>query len=406
MEPLRHEVCLHHPNATREVGVPGWGGGASLPKSGGFPPKIGGRVTGGEGSGAIMRGEIAESVSVATRLIADRSRFEAIGAELARRNPSVVVVAGRGTSDHAAIYARYLLEHALGVPVALAAASLLTQYGIESASPQSALLAFSQSGAGPDMIALVESAKRRGAYSIALTNDASSGLAAAADVTAYLDAGPERAVAATKTFLAELISVALIAAAAARAAGRDAAWASEIDALPARMQASLDAASSWLARAADAPVFGALLSGNRALVVGRGFEYPNALEIALKLRETTAMFADGYSAADLLHGPIASANAEVPTIVLSTDPATERSISGSLERLRAVNAPLLLVHSGATGSRGVAPHEELVLPKGASGPLCTPVTAIAGLTIIEAIATRRGFNPDAPQGLTKITKTL
>ena len=123
-------------------------------------------MTGGEGNGAIMRSEIAESVSVATRLIADRARFEAIGAELARRNPAVVVVAGRGTSDHAAIYARYLLEHALGVPVALAAASLLTQYGIESASPQSALLAFSQSGAGPDMIALVESAKRRGAYSM------------------------------------------------------------------------------------------------------------------------------------------------------------------------------------------------------------------------------------------------
>jgi glucosamine--fructose-6-phosphate aminotransferase (isomerizing) len=256
------------------------------------------------------------------------------------------------------------------------------------------------------MIALVESAKRRGAYSIALTNDANSGLAAAADTTAYLDAGPERAVAATKTYIAELISVALIAAAAARAVGRDAAWANEIEALPARMQASLDAASSWITSAADAPVFGALLRGNRALVVGRGFEYPNALELALKLRETTAMFADGYSAADLLHGPIASANAEVPTIVLSTDPATEKSISGSLERLRAVSAPLLLVHSGASGSRGVAPREELALPKGPSGPLCTPVTAIAGLAIIESVATGRGLNPDAPQGLTKVTKTL
>jgi glucosamine--fructose-6-phosphate aminotransferase (isomerizing) len=319
-----------------------------------------------------MRSEIAESVSVATRLIADRARFEAIGTELARRNPAVIVVAGRGTSDHAAIYARYLLEHALGVPVALAAASLLTQYGIESASPQSALLAFSQSGAGPDMIALVESAKRRGAYSIALTNDANSGLAAAA----------------------------------ARAVGRDAAWANEIEALPARTQASLDAATSWIARAADAPLFRTLLRGNRALVVGRGFEYPNALELALKLRETTAMFADGYSAADLLHGPIASANAEVPTIVLSTDPATEQSINGSLERLRAVNAPMLLVHSGTAGSLGVAPLEELALPKGPSGPLCTPVTAIAGLAIIEAVATGRGLNPDAPQGLTKVTKTL
>lgn len=363
-------------------------------------------MAGGEGNGAIMRSEIAESVTVAARLLTDRARFEGIGKELARRNPAVVVVAGRGTSDHAAIYARYLLEHALGVPVALAAASLLTQYGIESASPQSALLAFSQSGAGPDMIALVESAKRRGAYSIALTNDANSGLARSADATAYLDAGPERAVAATKTYIAELISVALIAAAAARSIGRDVAWAKSIEDLPARMQASLDAASLWIASAADSPVFRKLLQENRALVVGRGFEYPNALELALKLRETTGMFADGYSAPDLLHGPIASANAEVPTIVLSTDPATEKSMSGSLERLRAVSAPLLLVHSSAAGSRGVAPLEELALPMGPSGPLCTPVTAAAGLTIIEAVATGRGLNPDAPQGLTKVTKTL
>jgi glucosamine--fructose-6-phosphate aminotransferase (isomerizing) len=353
-----------------------------------------------------MRSEIAESVSVAARLIANRAHFETIGTQLALRHPAVVVVAGRGTSDHAAIYARYLLEHALGVPVALAAASLLTQYGIESASPQSALLAFSQSGAGPDMIALVESAKRRGSFSIALTNDANSGLAAAADVTAFLDSGPERAVAATKTYLAELISVALIAGAAARAVGRDAAWANDIGALPARMQESLSTATAWIANATDAPIFSSLLRGNRALVVGRGFEYPNALELALKLRETTAMFADGYSAADLLHGPIASANAEVPTIVLSTDPATEKSIAGSLERLRAVNAPLLLVQNGAAGSRGVAPLEELALPMGPSGPLCTPVTAIAGLAIIEAVATGRGLNPDAPQGLTKVTKTL
>ena len=363
-------------------------------------------MAGENGNGAIMRGEIAESVSVAARLIADRRRFEAIGTELARRDPAVVVVAGRGTSDHAAIYARYLLEHALGVPVALAAASLLTQYGIESSSKQSALLAFSQSGAGPDMIALVESAKRRGAYSIALTNDPASGLAAAADATANLDAGPERAVAATKTYLAELISVALIAAAAARAVGRDGSWAEEFNSLPNRMQAALDSARMWLADAADTPVIRALHGGNRALVVGRGFEYPNALELALKLRETTAMFADGYSAADLLHGPIASASADVASIALSTDPATEKSIDGSLDRLRAAGAPLLLIRSDASGSRRMGRDEELVLPAGPHGPLCTPVTAIAGLAIIESVATGRGLNPDAPQGLTKVTKTL
>jgi len=365
-----------------------------------------------------MRSEIAESVQVASRLIANRAHYEAIGAKLAERRPSVVVVAGRGTSDHAAIYARYLLEHALGVPVALAAASLLTQYGVESASPNSALLAFSQSGAGPDMIALVESARRRGAYTVALTNDLTSPLATAAESTVHLDAGPERAVAATKTYIAELVSVALIAAAAARRAGRDASWSNEIDALPERMQASLSAATTWLAKGADAPlyaallhssralVYAALLHSSRALVVGRGFEYPNALELALKLRETTGMFSDGYSAADLLHGPIASAHAEVPAIVLSTDPLTEVSVAGSIDRLRAVAAPLLVIHASGAGNRGLGPGEELALPTGPSGPLCTPVTAIAGLAIVEAVATGRGLNPDTPAGLTKVTKTL
>ena len=363
-------------------------------------------MSSGTGNGAIMRSEIAESVQVASRLIANRAHYEAIGAQLAERRPSVVVVAGRGTSDHAAIYARYLLEHALGVPVALAAASLLTQYGVESASPNSALLAFSQSGAGPDMISLVESARRRGAYTVALTNDLTSPLATAAESTVHLDAGPERAVAATKTYIAELVSVALIAAAAARRVGRDASWSNEIDALPERMQAALSAAKTWLANGEDAPVYAALLHSSRALVVGRGFEYPNALELALKLRETTAMFSDGYSAADLLHGPIASAHAEVPAIVLSTDPLTEVSVAGSIDRLRVVGAPLLVIHAGGAGNRGREPAEELALPGGPSGPLCTPVTAIAGLTIIEAVATGRGLNPDTPAGLTKVTKTL
>jgi glucosamine--fructose-6-phosphate aminotransferase (isomerizing) len=256
------------------------------------------------------------------------------------------------------------------------------------------------------MIALVESARRRGAYTVALTNDLTSPLATAAESTADLDAGPERAVAATKTYIAELISVALIAAAAARHAGRDASWSNEIDALPERMQASLSAATTWLAKGADAPLYAALLHSSRALVVGRGFEYPNALELALKLRETTGMFSDGYSAADLLHGPIASAHAEVPAIVLSTDPQTEVSVAASIDRLRGVGAPLLVIHASGAGSRGLAPGEELALPTGPSGPLCTPVTAIAGLAIIEAVATGRGLNPDTPAGLTKVTKTL
>lgn len=349
----------------------------------------------------IMRDEIVASSSVAQLLIDDRAQLQAIGNELARRRPAVIVVAGRGTSDHAAIYARYLLEHAVGVPVALAAASLVTLYGIETASPHSALIALSQSGAGPDMIALVESARRNGALTIALTNDAASAISAAAEMTAHLRAGEERAVAATKTYIAELVSVALIAAAAARALDRDATWVDEISDLPARMRASLAAADEWIATARDRSIFGQLVAADRALVVGRGYEFPNALEFALKLRETTGAFADGYSAADLLHGPIASAGPNVPAILLDTDPLTTASLEAARARLIAAGSPTLLLR---TSGGGVG--ELLQLPGGPTGPLATPATAIAGLALIEALATARGRNPDTPAGLTKVTKTL
>ena len=354
------------------------------------------------GPATIMRSEIAASIEVVQGLIAARLPLESIGARIAERNPKVIVVAGRGTSDHAAIYGRYLLEHAVGVPVALAAASLVTRYGIESASPDSVLFAFSQSGAGPDMIALVESARRRGAYTVAVTNDAASPLAAASDATVHLAAGEERAVAATKTYIAELACIAIIAAAAARALGRDAAWANDLPRLPERMRGALAAADAWLASARAGSPLANLLAADRALVVGRGFEFPNALEFALKLRETTGAFGDGYSAADLLHGPIASAGADVPAILLATDAATMESMEIARQRLAAAGSPTITLRASGDASD----ETSIRLPDGPAGPLGAPATAIAGLAIIEAIATGRGRDPDAPRGLTKVTKTL
>ena len=354
------------------------------------------------GPATIMRGEIAASAEVVRGLIDNRARLDSVGARLAERRPKVIVVAGRGTSDHAAIFARYLLEHAMGVPVALAAASLVTQYGIETASPESALIAFSQSGAGPDMISLVDSARRRGAFTVAVTNEAASPLAAAADQTVDLAAGEERAVAATKTYIAELACTALIAGAAARALGRDAAWADHLPQLPERMRGALFAADAWIAAERGGTLYATLLAADRALVVGRGFEFPNALEFALKLRETTGAFGDGYSAADLLHGPIASAGAGVPALLLATDTATAESLDIARQRLAAAGSPTLTLRASGSASDATS----IRLPDGAAGPVGALATAIAGLALIEAIATGRGRNPDAPAGLTKVTKTL
>jgi glucosamine--fructose-6-phosphate aminotransferase (isomerizing) len=350
----------------------------------------------------IMRAEIAESIAVATRLLARRNELEAVGAHLAARKPAVLVVAGRGTSDHAAIYARYLFETTLGIPVALAAASLQTQYGVNSASPRSALLALSQSGAGPDIIAVTEGARLAGALTIALTNDEGSPLFSTAEIGVGLGAGPERAVAATKTYLAELVAVALIAAGAARATRLPASWTAHLDELPAQMEAALAATNAWVAAAAAHPAWQGLLRADRALAVARGFEYPNALECALKLRETTGIFADGYSAADLLHGPIASANAATPALLIATDPTTADGVSRASARLAELGVPLLKIGSTAVPATG----DGLTLPDVTPGPLGTPVGGISLLALVEAVAVARGANPDAPAGLSKVTKTL
>lgn len=349
----------------------------------------------------IMRAEIEESIDVVARLVARREEIGAVGAALAARRPAVVVVAGRGTSDHAAIYARYLLEATLGVPVALAAPSLLTQYGVNSASAAVALVALSQSGAGPDINAVAAASRGAGALTIGLTNETGSPLYGAVELPIALGAGPERAVAATKTYVAELVAVALLAAGAA-AGKRPADWTAEIAALPERTAAALAAADAWLDGAAGHPAWGALRGANRALVVARGFQFPNALEGALKLRETTGIFADGYSAADLLHGPIAAASAATPTIAIATDATTGDATARVVRRLHEIGAPLLTI-GAATAP---APARDLTIPVPLDGPLATPVTAVALLALVEAVAGARGADPDAPEGLSKVTKTL
>ena len=348
----------------------------------------------------IMRHEIEEAIPVAERLIARASEIAKIGAALADRKPAVIMVVGRGTSDHAAIFARYVFEYALGVPVALGAASILTQYGVQSANKNVALIAFSQSGAGPDIIAMTEGARAAGALTIAVTNEPTSPLARAAEHLVDLGAGEERAVAATKTYLAELVAIVLMAAGAARAAGRSVEWAEHVAEIPNEMRAALKATDSWIAADYASGAVHAMRTATRVLIATRGFEYPNALEFALKLRETTGVFADGYSAADLLHGPIASAGSETPAVLIETDPATAPSLPKVAERLRSAGVPLLrIVTSGA-------PSADLLPLPISGGLLSVPATGIAILALVESTAVARGQNPDAPAGLSKVTKTL
>lgn len=370
-----------------------------------------------------MRAEIEEIPAVVGRVLRDGAAEQAAAAAAIRvRGPRWVSVVGRGTSDHAALYARYLLEDLLGLPVVLAAPSLTTLYGGGQRWSDALVLAVSQSGAGPDVLEVTTAARSAGATTIAVTNDPRSPLAAAAEFVLDVRAGRERSVAATKSYVAEL---AAIAALSGRLARPDVArrLRDGLEAVPEAVQRAIAACDALVPEVARV-----VSAGRGALVVARGLELPTALEIALKLKETSAIFADGYSGADLLHGPIVLAGPDVPAIVVRQAGPVGIALEAVVERLRAEGSPVVRIVDGddsiaaigaavgvAHGAVGVgrgaanvsARHEplDLVLPMRVDelvGPL---VHVVPGQLVAEAVARLRGRDPDAPEGLTKVTKT-
>lgn len=352
-----------------------------------------------QATATVMAAEIREIPSLVGAQLSDPAAVEAASAALRARRPSWVSLVARGTSDHAATYGRYLLEGSLGVPVGLAAPSLTTIYGLDHRWDGAALVAVSQSGRGPDVIAVVERARDGGALTIAITNDPRSPLADAADHVIPCAAGPERAVAATKTYVAELVALAMLAA-SLRPGGP---IAEALDRLPAALERTVERATGWVQASG---VVDALASTDRCLVASRGYNLATALEIALKLKETAALFAEGYSTADLLHGPVVLAAPGVPVLVVRPDGPMGRSIDEALGRVAAAGSPTWLV-----GARGVEPRASvagsavLALPVDLPEELTPMPFAVVGQLVSEAVARARGFDPDAPVGLEKVTMT-
>jgi len=356
---------------------------------------------------SAMLDEIREIPGVVRGLLRDgAAETERVADAVRRASPRVVVVAARGTSDHAGVYARYLFESHLRLPVVLAASSLTTVYGRSMDWRDSLVVGISQSGEAPDVAAVVSAARGTGALTVAITNEPDSSLAGAAEHTLACRAGVERAVAATKTYVAELAAVAALVAELTR--GRPASASPDdlsraLPAVPDALDAVLGAAEAWIGRA-DALVE-ALAASDRALVVSRGYDYATALEIALKLKETSRIFAEGYSSADLLHGPVALAEPAIPMLVFRPDGPMGAALDGSVERARALGARPWIV-----GGRGVAATADGVrtvsLPLDVSEPLSPLAFAIPGQLVAESVARRRGMDPDAPAGLTKVTRTL
>ena len=333
-----------------------------------------------------MRREILEQPEVAARVLERQwGAASRLGRELRRRDVRFAVLAARGTSDHAATLGKYVFGCELGVPAALAAPSIATLYKSRLRLKGAAVIGVSQSGRSPDIVEFLRQAARRGAITIGITNDPASPIARAARHCLFLEAGPERSVAATKTFTAELLCLYLLAAGWAERR-RGAQLLMDLGKVPDAIRNALGREERIAAEAAKARRV------ERCVVIGRGYAYPVALETALKLKEAAGVFAEGASAADFLHGPIGMAR---------------RQAGG---RFRA-----LLLFSRGPGLPSMRRVERRLSRAGAAvlrlGPPAVPdrlspfPLAVWGQLAAYHLALAKGRDPDRPEGLTKITKT-
>ena len=334
--------------------------------------------------------EIREQPAALERLLVDGGgAIRAIAAALRGRRLDYVLIAARGSSDNAARYAQYLFGERMGLPVALAAPSLETMYGA-AAVPRhgnALVIGISQSGRSPDVIRVVSAARTAGAPTIAMTNDAGSPLAGAADFVLDLATGPERSVAATKTYTASLAGLAALVA----ALRDDDEERSALRRVPALVQDAIDdafRAVGALDHYADAP---------HLISVGRGYNYATAMEIALKVRELTATVAEGFSSADLMHGPIAAVAPGTPAVIVAPPGKVLTSVLETADALRARRAEPILIAEH--------PDAELPLPAGMPEWLSPLVAVVPGQVLALRRAVIGHHTIDAPPGLTKVTTT-
>lgn len=338
-------------------------------------------------SGSRMAREMAEQPDRLRELI---ERFDAVAERVRDVTPiplNGITIVARGSSDHAAVYGRYLLEAATGKPVSLAAPSLHTLYGVEVDYRGQLVVAVSQSGATPEIFRTLEALQRGGGRGLAITNAALSPLAGAADEVIALEMGEERAVPATKTVTGQLTAFAI----AATALGRPPFSRSALESVPEWVQAVLDDPAP-VAAAAEA-----LVGASQLIIVARGYLYAAALETALKIKETCSVLADGYSAADLRHGPIAAVTRGLPVVALAASGPALSDIASLVEELRARQASVLVVADGLPA--------DVSLPADAPEALAPILAVVRGQQLAYELALRLGYDPDSPAGLSKVTAT-
>ena len=333
-----------------------------------------------------MFAEAAEAPAAVARLLAhNRDRSAALGSALRARPPGLVLTCARGSSDHAATFAKYLIETRIGTPVASTAPSVASVYGATPLLGPSLCLAISQSGASPDLLATVDSLAAAGATLAAIVNDESSPLAGRADWLLPLKAGPERSVAATKSYIASLAAVLQLV--------ED--WSGNAD-------ASLEELPDLLERAWSCdwtPLVERLGDVRGLYVLGRGLGFGIAQEAALKFKETCGLHAEAFSTAEVRHGPMALVGSDFPLLVFRQPDRTAEGIDALAAECAARGAPVFVVGASVPGA--------VTLPSIAANPAIAPLLHIQSFyRAATMLSVSRGLDPDSPPHLKKVTETV
>ncbi|HEX3102349.1 MAG TPA: SIS domain-containing protein, partial [Pyrinomonadaceae bacterium] len=275
---------------------------------------------------SLMLQEIAEQPAVLERtLVAEREKYRRLGQFLRKKDIDLIVIVARGSSDNASLFGRYLLEVTVGIPVSLAAPSVYTLYNAKIDLSRALVIGVSQSGEGADINQVLESAKASGAYTLGITNEADSTMAKIADEALLIHAGREKSVAATKTYTGQMLHFYMLARELAQ---NDL----EFERIPEYTAQSLDLRED-VEKLVERYVF-----MENCVVVGRGMNYGNSYELALKLMETCYVVAERFSSADFFHGPLAIVERRFPVILFGPTGVTKRSSVELLERLHELNA--------------------------------------------------------------------
>ena len=342
----------------------------------------------------ILYSEIAEQPELIQKLINSESdHIGKIGSEL-KNKFKYIVIAARGTSDNAARYAQYVLGAYNKYQVALATPSLYTVYKSPPNLSEALVIGVSQSGQSPDIVSVLASAKEQGAPTICITNDIKSPLAKTSDFVIPLHTGAEKAVAATKTYTASLVSFALLSLAFNRSSKRE----KELHALPDKLSGIMTSAMKVVKTTERYRYM------EHCVVIGRGYNYSTAFEIALKVKELTRVVSVPYSSADFSHGPIATVRSGFPVIIVAPSGEMYPHIRGFMDKLIGMGAEIISI----SDKKEITLKSDLgfIIPAGIPEWLSPIAYILPGQLFARQLALEKGLDIDKPEGLTKVTETF